>query len=44
MEQLALHEPAYSLAVVERFWRSSGADPSLRERHLDGLRKAGMKE
>ena len=42
MEQLARHEPGYSLADAELGW--SPAVPSLLERYLDGLRKAGLKE
>ncbi len=44
VEQLTRHDPDFSVADVERTFPFSGADPSLRERHLDGLRKAGLKE
>ena len=42
LEQLTRLEPDYSLANAEASF--SGAVPSLLERHLDGLRKAGLKE
>ena len=42
VEQLARHEPDYSIANAER--SLGGAVPSLVERYLVGLRKAGLKE
>jgi tetratricopeptide (TPR) repeat protein len=42
LEQLARDEPDFSVSDAERTF--SGAAPSLAERYLDGLRKAGLKE
>ncbi len=42
VEQLTRHEPDYSVADVEL--ALSAMVPSLLERYLDGLRKAGLKE
>ena len=42
LEQLARHEPDYSVADAEQTF--AAAVPSLVERYLDGLRKAGLKE
>ncbi len=42
LQQLTRHEPDWTLADAARLVLD-GANPSLRERYLDGLRKAGMK-
>ena len=44
VKQLARHLLEFSVADIDRTFPSSGTDPGMRERYLDGLRKAGMKE